>query len=171
MMLSDAELDELIRLHTLAAADRNKTAYGRELSAETASALEELKKLRAEPTSRFNIPCLGNGELMAAHEFRSLYAAGCPNHIPLGRLMCPKHWHMLPAPLQARVWETFYAWKAGGRALPYLLAALEAELAVARVEGVDETLVDALAIGVADMERLEMEKQETDKLQNTKEQS
>ncbi len=95
---------------------------------------------------------------MAAIEFKSCYAAGCATRIKVGMLMCGKHWDMLAAPLKARVWETYYAWKAGGRARSYLLAALKAKLAVAQLEGVEATLTESLAIGIADMEKLEREK-------------
>ena len=43
---------------------------------------------------------------------QSTVCAVCGAHIPRGRLMCPKHWHMVPKPLQVAVWRTWRAFTA-----------------------------------------------------------
>lgn len=48
----------------------------------------------------------------SAPRIQSTVCAVCGAHIPRGRLMCPRHWHMVPKPLQVAVWRTWQAFGA-----------------------------------------------------------
>jgi hypothetical protein len=38
---------------------------------------------------------------------RLCHAVDCNERIPPDRLMCPRHWYMVPAPLRTQVWQTY----------------------------------------------------------------
>jgi hypothetical protein len=85
--------------------------------------------------------------------FKTCYALGCKGRIPTSLLMCPAHWHSVPAPLKERVYTAHREWRAGGSSRPYLIAALKAKLAVAKTEGVEATLTDSIQAGIDQYEK------------------
>jgi hypothetical protein len=90
---------------------------------------------------------------MSDRRVKVCYALGCKAIIPRSILMCRAHWHSVPGPLQACVYETYRAWIAGGSARAYLLASLKAKLAVANAEGVEPALTDSIQAGIDQYEK------------------
>lgn len=72
------------------------------------------------------------------------HANGCKKTTPPALFMCPKHWSLVPPPLQMAVWDEYT--KAGGvggpiknlRYAPYYAACADAVEFVARAEGKPE---------------------------------
>lgn len=71
----------------------------------------------------------------------SCAAHGCDLQIFDGRLMCRRHWGMVPAELRRRVWRTYRPGqeKDGDMAPEYRAAAKAAVAAVARAENAVQT--------------------------------
>lgn len=69
---------------------------------------------------------------MAAHPCT---AKGCTTTVGADRLMCPRHWSLVPADLKLRVWATYRPGQSAGSATPeWFIAADAAIAAVARLE-------------------------------------
>lgn len=64
------------------------------------------------------------------------HARGCTARVPPRMLMCRRHWRMVPAPLQDRVWATYQPGQERRKdpTAEYLEAAHAAIEAVARLE-------------------------------------
>lgn len=67
-------------------------------------------------------------------------AHGCSERILPSRLMCPRHWFMVPEALRKEVWKAYRPGQENGSVLTqaYLDAAADAINAVARQEGKSE---------------------------------
>lgn len=65
------------------------------------------------------------------NHIKPCYAAGCDKKIRRDLLMCWDHWKHVPRRLQDDVYSTLNHWREGGSYLPYQLAILEAQLAIA----------------------------------------
>lgn len=44
---------------------------------------------------------------MTTAEVHTCHATGCTVPVPPRMLMCRPHWHMVPAPIRARVWKAY----------------------------------------------------------------
>jgi hypothetical protein len=65
------------------------------------------------------------------------YAIGCDTRIERHKLMCPRHWAMVPHTLQDQVYTTFQKFGLYGGATAYLLATFRAQLTVAAAEHIE----------------------------------
>lgn len=65
------------------------------------------------------------------------HAIDCSERIPLNRLMCPRHWYMVPPAIRRFVWKTYTPGQEGDRVIrpEYFDAARAAINAVAEQEG------------------------------------
>lgn len=79
------------------------------------------------------------------------HAINCDTRIPSNRLMCPRHWFLVPAELRKAVWQTYRPQQQEGQAptQAYLDAARAAIDYVAQVEGLppipsDEDVIKTL---------------------------
>jgi hypothetical protein len=90
---------------------------------------------------------------MAILRQKYCYAFGCKAVISAHLLMCRTHWASVPDELQRTVYETHRAWRAGGPARPYMIAALKAKLAVAKEQGVEPALQESIQAGIDQYEK------------------
>jgi hypothetical protein len=67
-------------------------------------------------------------------EIKPCYAAGCRERISRRMLMCLRHWRMVPAAIQAEVYDTVGLLGSDQSARPYVTAIARAQLAVAEKE-------------------------------------
>lgn len=85
------------------------------------------------------------------------HALGCETKVPPERLMCPRHWRMVPRDVQREVWQ----WYREGQcydlqvSAEYLDAARRAVACVAQVEGRD-AVPDAIRAFDADVAKIEL---------------
>lgn len=81
---------------------------------------------------------------------------GCTASITRRHLMCAPHWFDVPLPLRTRVFETLQAWTNGEHNVrPYLLARLNAILAVCELHKIDCADLEAQQASLVEMIRLE----------------
>lgn len=68
------------------------------------------------------------------------HAVDCNERIPPARLMCPRHWYLVPHPLRKQVWKTYRPGQEIDKnpSWAYLQAAHAAINFVARAEGKPE---------------------------------
>lgn len=85
---------------------------------------------------------------------KGCYAIGCTAHIYRDKLMCSRHWRMVPPSLQTAVYRTLSQWKASGAGsfIAYILATYRAELAVAETEDIDAAIIARLRNNIASIE-------------------
>lgn len=66
--------------------------------------------------------------------FKTCFALDCDTTISRAYLMCKPHWDLVPPGIQSEVYRGFHTWCATGALRPYMLATLQARLAVAEQE-------------------------------------
>jgi hypothetical protein len=86
-------------------------------------------------------------------QMRECYALDCKEPIPRNRLMCLKHWHMVPIGIRDQVVQTWHAAGANGSLRPYLIAITKAKLHVAVAEHCSRETADQLEAQVKEFEK------------------
>jgi len=79
---------------------------------------------------------------MSKPEVHLCHALGCSERVMPSRLMCPRHWYMVPAPLRREVWRTYRPGQEVDKSpsRSYVDAADAAIAAVANAEGLAPSL-------------------------------
>ena len=85
---------------------------------------------------------------------KGCYAIGCTAQIYRDKLMCSRHWRMVPPSLQVAVYRALSQWKASARGSfnAYVLATYRAQLAVAETKDIDAAIIARLRNNIASIE-------------------